>query len=110
LNLSCKSEGVGTRCGPKRSAKEKSIRSLLDILEGSLGAAAGAEGMIVLITGWQRPSLMTTISRRARELLREIARAPEMTIYAGAINRDHVHMLTNRDTAAPVGFTSGAVS
>ena len=30
---------------------------------------------------------------RARELLREIARAHEMTIYAGAINRDHVHML-----------------
>jgi putative transposase len=28
-----------------------------------------------------------------RELLREIARAHEMTIYAGAINRDHVHML-----------------
>ena len=29
----------------------------------------------------------------ARELLREIARAHEMTIYAGSINRDHVHML-----------------
>ena len=31
--------------------------------------------------------------QRARELLREIARANEMAIYAGAINRDHVHML-----------------
>ena len=33
------------------------------------------------------------VGQRARELLREIARANEMTIYAGAINRDHVHML-----------------
>ncbi len=32
-----------------RSSKEKSIRSLLEILEGSLGAAAGTEGMIVSI-------------------------------------------------------------
>ncbi len=30
---------------------------------------------------------------RARELLREIARSLEMTIYAGAINREHVHLL-----------------
>mgnify|MGYP001953639668 CR=1 FL=1 len=29
---------------------------------------------------------------RCRELLREIARSKEMVIYAGAINRDHVHM------------------
>jgi putative transposase len=27
------------------------------------------------------------------ELLREISRSLEMTIYVGAINRDHVHML-----------------
>jgi REP element-mobilizing transposase RayT len=33
------------------------------------------------------------VGERARELLREIARANEITIYAGAINRDHVHML-----------------
>src|ERR1700678_626625 len=33
------------------------------------------------------------VGQRARELLREIARAHEMTIYAGAVNRDHVHML-----------------
>ena len=49
MNLSCKSEGVGTRFGPKRSSKENSTISLLDILEGGLGAAAGTEGMIVLI-------------------------------------------------------------
>jgi hypothetical protein len=33
------------------------------------------------------------VGQRARELLREIARAHEMIIYAGSINRDHVHML-----------------
>src|SRR6202167_6660075 len=32
-------------------------------------------------------------SDRCRELLRETARAHEMIIHAGAINRDHVHML-----------------
>jgi len=30
---------------------------------------------------------------RSRELLREIARSKEMIIYAGSINRDHVHLL-----------------
>ena len=30
---------------------------------------------------------------RCRELLREIARSQEMIIYAGSVNRDHVHML-----------------
>jgi putative transposase len=33
------------------------------------------------------------VGHRARELLREIARSLELTIYAGAINRDHVHLL-----------------
>jgi hypothetical protein len=37
--------------------------------------------------------LVGDVGQRARELLREIARSNEMTIYAGAINRDHVHML-----------------
>ena len=39
------------------------------------------------------PDIGRGCGERARELLREIARANEMTIYAGAINRDHVHML-----------------
>lgn len=38
------------------------------------------------------------VGERARELLREIARSLEMTIYAGAINRDHVHMLISIPT------------
>lgn len=33
------------------------------------------------------------IGTRCRELLREIACSQEMTIYAGSVNRDHVHML-----------------
>ena len=33
------------------------------------------------------------VGRRCREMLREIARSKEMVIYAGSINRDHVHML-----------------
>src|SRR5271167_3824074 len=48
---------------------------------------------IVWITKYRFPVLGGDVGQRARELLREIARAHEMTIYAGAINRDHVHML-----------------
>ena len=33
------------------------------------------------------------VGYRCRELLREIARSKEMIIYAGSINRDHVHLL-----------------
>lgn len=33
------------------------------------------------------------VGYRCRELLREIAHSKEMHIYAGSINRDHVHML-----------------
>ena len=33
------------------------------------------------------------VGNRCRELLREIAMSKEMIIYAGSINRDHVHML-----------------
>ena len=48
---------------------------------------------VVWITKYRFPVLGGDVGQRARELLREIARAHEMTIYAGAINRDHVHML-----------------
>ena len=33
------------------------------------------------------------VGQRCRELLREIAQSLELVIYAGSINRDHVHML-----------------
>ena len=48
---------------------------------------------IVWITKYRYPVLSGDAGNRCRELLREIAQSQEMTIYAGAINRDHVHML-----------------
>jgi len=48
---------------------------------------------VVWITKYRFPVLGGDVGQRARELLREIARAHEMVIYAGSINRDHVHML-----------------
>jgi len=48
---------------------------------------------LVWITKYQYPVLAGDVGERTRELLREIARSQEMTIYAGAINRDHVQML-----------------
>ena len=48
---------------------------------------------IVWITKSRFPVLGGDVGQRARELLREIARAHEMMISAGSINRDHVHML-----------------
>jgi putative transposase len=37
--------------------------------------------------------LVGDVGERTLELLREIARSQEMTIYAGAVDRDHVRML-----------------
>ena len=37
--------------------------------------------------------LVGDVGLRAREFLRDIAGSLEMPIYAGAINRDHVHLL-----------------
>ena len=48
---------------------------------------------LVWITKYRYPVLVGDVGLRARELLREIARSLEMAIYAGAINRDHVHLL-----------------
>ena len=52
---------------------------------------------LVWITKYRYPVLVGAepggVGHRARELLREIARSLEMTIYAGAINREHVHLL-----------------
>ena len=45
------------------------------------------------VTKYRYPILVGDVALRVRELLREIARSLEMTIYAGAVNRDHVHML-----------------
>ena len=48
---------------------------------------------LVWLTKYRYSVLTGDISVRTRELLREIAMSLEMTIFAGAINRNHVHML-----------------
>jgi putative transposase len=48
---------------------------------------------LVWITKYRYPVLTGQVALRARELLREIAMSLEMAIHAGAVNRDHVHML-----------------
>ena len=48
---------------------------------------------LVWVTKYRYPVLSGDVELRCRELLREISRSKEMMIYAGAINRDHVHML-----------------
>lgn len=48
---------------------------------------------LVWITKYRYQVLGGDVGHRCRELLREAARAHEMVIHAGSINRDHVHML-----------------
>ena len=48
---------------------------------------------IVWVTKYRYSVLGGDVGLRCRELLREIARSQEMIIYAGSVNRDHVHML-----------------
>jgi len=48
---------------------------------------------LVWTTKYRYEVLGGDVGLRCRELLREIARSQEMYIYAGSINRDHVHML-----------------
>ena len=61
--------------------------------QGPRSSTAPAKYHLVWITKYRVPVLGGDVGQRAREVLREIARAHEMTICAGAINRDHVHML-----------------
>ena len=69
---------------------------------------------IVWITKYRYPVLRGDVGQRSRELLREIALSQEMTIYAGAINRDHVHMLIgippNLSVSKAVQFLKGKSS
>ena len=66
------------------------------------------------ITKYRYPVLVGDVGLRARELLREIARSLEMGIYAGAINRDHVHLLIsippNVSVSRAVQFLKGKSS
>ena len=49
--------------------------------------------LVVWVTKYRYAVLGGDVGNRCRELLRETARAHEMMIHAGSINRDHVHML-----------------
>jgi putative transposase len=48
---------------------------------------------LVWTTKYRYPILGGDVGKRARELIREIALSLDMEIFAGALNRDHVHML-----------------
>jgi len=48
---------------------------------------------LVWLTKYRYPVLTGDIGLRTRELLRGIAMSLEMTIFAGAVNRNHVHLL-----------------
>jgi len=48
---------------------------------------------LVWVTKYRYAVLVGDVGLLCCELLREIARSQEMTIYAGSINRDHVHLL-----------------
>lgn len=53
----------------------------------------GCKHHLVWVTKCRYAVLVGDVGLRCRELLREIARSQEMVIYAGSINRDHVHLL-----------------
>ena len=69
---------------------------------------------LVWTTKYRYPVLDGEVGQRCRELLREIARSKEMIIYAGSINRDHVHMLSgippNISVSRAVQFLKGKSS
>lgn len=69
---------------------------------------------LVWITKYRYTVLVGDVGLRARELLREIARSLEMRIHAGAINRDHVHLLIsippNVSVSRAVQFLKGKSS
>jgi putative transposase len=50
---------------------------------------------LVWITKCRYPVPGGDVGIRCRELLRETARAREMVIHAGSVNRDHVHVLVS---------------
>jgi len=69
---------------------------------------------LVWVRKYRYPILNGDIGLRCRELLREVARSKEMTICAGSINRDHVHMLIgiplNLSVSRAVQFLKGESS
>ena len=62
---------------------------------------------LVWVTKYRYQILGGDVGERCRELLRETARAHEMVVHAGSINRDHVHMLLSIPQL--VGVARGAI-
>ena len=66
---------------------------------------------LVWVTKYRYQVLGGDVGQRCRELLRETARAHEMVVHAGSINRDHVHMLLSIPpkyaVAQVVGYLKG---
>src|SRR6195256_882956 len=73
--------------------------SHVDWLDGSVQTrqryGLGLQIPLVWITKYRSPVLGGDVGIRCRELLRETARAHEMVIHAGSVNRDHVHLLAS---------------
>src|SRR5262245_17478655 len=63
---------------------------------------------VVWVTKYRYPVLGGDVGQRCRELLRETARAHEMVVHAGSINRDHVHYVFVHSTQS-VGVARGAI-
>ena len=58
---------------------------------------------IVWVTKYRFAILGGDVGQRCRELVRETARAHEMVIHAGSINRDHVHLLVSTEPVCVAG-------
>ena len=59
---------------------------------------------LVWTTKYRYQVLGGEVGLRCRELLREIAISKEMLIYAGSINRDHVHSVPRSEIPQEEGF------
>ena len=59
---------------------------------------------LVWTTKYRYQVLGGEVGQRCRELLREIAISKEMLIYAGSINRDHVHSVPRSEIPHEEGF------
>ena len=69
---------------------------------------------LVWISKYRYSALVGDVGLRARELLRKIARSLEITIYAGTLNRDPVHVLVSLppqvSVSRAVQFLKGKIS
>ena len=67
------------------------LRGSRRVLRAAEGEVPSADSTLVWTTKYRYQILGDEVGHRCRELLREIAMSKEMIVYAGSINRDHVH-------------------